>query len=83
NTTADALAALASTSDPELKRVIPVECISERSIQDNKETLVVTRSRAAARDRGEPEVEPPPNKRRKSKGSNTSSKEPVVLAEDA
>ncbi|KAG7533312.1 Zinc finger CCHC-type [Arabidopsis thaliana x Arabidopsis arenosa] len=28
----DALAALASTSDPELKRVIPVECISSRSI---------------------------------------------------
>ncbi|KAG7557031.1 Reverse transcriptase domain [Arabidopsis suecica] len=32
NTSADALAALASTSDPELKRVIPVECISSRSI---------------------------------------------------
>ncbi|KAG7542873.1 Retrotransposon gag domain [Arabidopsis thaliana x Arabidopsis arenosa] len=82
NTTADALAALASTSDPELKRIIPVECISERSIKDSKETLVVTRSRAAARDRGEPEIEPPPNKRRKSKGPNASNKEPVVLAED-
>ncbi|KAG7533253.1 Ribonuclease H-like superfamily [Arabidopsis thaliana x Arabidopsis arenosa] len=32
NTSADALAALASASDPELKRVIPVECISSRSI---------------------------------------------------
>ncbi|KAG7594111.1 Retrotransposon gag domain [Arabidopsis thaliana x Arabidopsis arenosa] len=32
NTSADALAALASTSDPEHKRVIPVECISSRSI---------------------------------------------------
>ncbi|KAG7556957.1 Reverse transcriptase domain [Arabidopsis suecica] len=32
NTSADVLAALASTSDPELKRVIPVECISSRSI---------------------------------------------------
>ncbi|KAG7556928.1 Ribonuclease H-like superfamily [Arabidopsis suecica] len=32
NTSADALAALASTSDSELKRVIPVECISSRSI---------------------------------------------------
>ncbi|KAG7559454.1 Ribonuclease H-like superfamily [Arabidopsis thaliana x Arabidopsis arenosa] len=32
NTSADALAALASTSAPELKRVIPVECISSRSI---------------------------------------------------
>ncbi|KAG7567536.1 Ribonuclease H-like superfamily [Arabidopsis thaliana x Arabidopsis arenosa] len=32
NTSADALAALASTSDPELRRVIPVECIPSRSI---------------------------------------------------
>ncbi|KAG7593904.1 Ribonuclease H-like superfamily [Arabidopsis thaliana x Arabidopsis arenosa] len=32
NTSADALAALESSSDPELKRVIPVECISSRSI---------------------------------------------------
>ncbi|KAG7599567.1 Transposase MuDR plant [Arabidopsis suecica] len=32
NTSADALAALASTSDPELRRVIPVECISSRNI---------------------------------------------------
>ncbi|KAG7599500.1 Reverse transcriptase domain [Arabidopsis suecica] len=32
NTSADALAALTSTSDPELKRVIPLECISSRSI---------------------------------------------------
>jgi len=29
NTTADALATLASTSDPLVKRVTPVECISE------------------------------------------------------
>ncbi|KAG7583672.1 Ribonuclease H-like superfamily [Arabidopsis suecica] len=36
NTSADALAALASTSDPELKRVIPVECISSRSISVEK-----------------------------------------------
>jgi len=43
NTTANALAALASTSDPEVKRIIPVECISERSIKDEKETFVVTR----------------------------------------
>jgi len=48
NTTADALAALASTSDPEVKRIIPVECISERSIKEEKEAFVVTRSRAAA-----------------------------------
>ncbi|KAG7579151.1 Ribonuclease H-like superfamily [Arabidopsis thaliana x Arabidopsis arenosa] len=67
NTTADALAALASTSDPELKRIIPVECIAERSIKTDKEVLVVTRSRAAAReqkealvedDHSEPELEP-------------------------
>ncbi|KAG7543367.1 Retrotransposon gag domain [Arabidopsis thaliana x Arabidopsis arenosa] len=36
NTSADALAALASTSDPELRRVIPVECISSRSISVEK-----------------------------------------------
>ncbi|KAG7578991.1 Ribonuclease H domain [Arabidopsis thaliana x Arabidopsis arenosa] len=36
NTLADALAALASTSDPELKRVIPVECITSRSISDEE-----------------------------------------------
>ncbi|KAG7568055.1 Ribonuclease H-like superfamily [Arabidopsis thaliana x Arabidopsis arenosa] len=36
NTSADALAALASTSDPELKRVIPVECITSRSISDEE-----------------------------------------------
>ncbi|KAG7538977.1 Integrase catalytic core [Arabidopsis suecica] len=78
NTTADALAALASTSDPELKRIIPVECIAERSIKTDKEALVVTRSRAAARERGEPEVELPPVKRRKSKKHN---KEPDVLPE--
>ncbi|KAG7532870.1 Ribonuclease H domain [Arabidopsis thaliana x Arabidopsis arenosa] len=78
NTTADALAALASTSDPELKRIIPVECIAERSIRTDKEVLAVTRSRAAARERGEPEVELPPVKRRKSKKHN---KEPDVLPE--
>ncbi|KAG7556517.1 Integrase catalytic core [Arabidopsis suecica] len=78
NTTADALAALASTSDPELKRIIPVECIAERSIKTDKEVLVVTRSRAAARERGEPEVELPPVKRRKSKKHN---KEPDILPE--
>ncbi|KAG7541661.1 Retrotransposon gag domain [Arabidopsis thaliana x Arabidopsis arenosa] len=78
NTTADALAALASTSDPELKRIIPVECIAERSIKTDKEVLAVTRSRAAARERGEPEVELPPVKRRKSKEHN---KEPDVLPE--
>ncbi|KAG7579186.1 Ribonuclease H domain [Arabidopsis thaliana x Arabidopsis arenosa] len=78
NTTADALAALASTSDPELKRIIPVECISERSIKTDKEALVVIRSRAAARERGEPEVELPPVKRRKSKKHN---KEPDILPE--
>ncbi|KAG7579216.1 Reverse transcriptase domain [Arabidopsis thaliana x Arabidopsis arenosa] len=78
NTTADALVALASTSDPELKRIIPVECIAERSIKTDKEVLAVTRSRAAARERGEPEVELPPVKRRKSKKHN---KEPDVLPE--
>ena len=71
NTTVDALATLASISDPELKRIIPVECIAERSIKDGK-TLVVTRSRAAARARGEPEEELPPIKKRKSKNSNAS-----------
>jgi len=35
-TTADALAALASTSDPKVKRIIPVECISNRSIKEEK-----------------------------------------------
>ncbi|KAG7532877.1 Integrase catalytic core [Arabidopsis thaliana x Arabidopsis arenosa] len=80
NTTADALAALASTSDPELKRIIPVECIAERSIKTDKEVLVVTRSRAAARERGEPEVELPLVKRRKSKKYN---KEPDILPETA
>ncbi|KAG7533509.1 Reverse transcriptase domain [Arabidopsis thaliana x Arabidopsis arenosa] len=78
NTTADALAALASTSDPELKRIIPVECIAERSIRTDKEILAVTRSRAAARERGEPEIELPPVKRRKSKKHN---KEPDILPE--
>ncbi|KAG7530646.1 Retrotransposon gag domain [Arabidopsis thaliana x Arabidopsis arenosa] len=78
NTTADALTALASTSDPELKRIIPVECIAERSIKTDKEVLVVTRSRAAARERGEPKVELPPVKRRKSKKHN---KEPDILPE--
>jgi len=67
NNTADALAALTSTSDHEVKRIIPVECISERSIMDKKETFVITRSRAAARDCGEPAIELPPIKRRKSK----------------
>jgi len=43
DTTADALAALASSLDPELNRIIPVECISERSIKDEKETLVIRR----------------------------------------
>ncbi|KAG7588731.1 Ribonuclease H-like superfamily [Arabidopsis suecica] len=80
NTTADALAALASTSDPELKRIIPVECIAERSIKTDKEVLVVTRSRAAARERGRPEVELPPVKRRKSKKRNM---EPDTLLETA
>ncbi|KAG7552243.1 Retrotransposon gag domain [Arabidopsis thaliana x Arabidopsis arenosa] len=78
NTTADALAALASTSDPELKRIIPVECIAERNIKTNKEVLVVTRSRAAARERGEPVVELRPVKRRRSKKHN---KEPDILPE--
>ncbi|KAG7584809.1 Ribonuclease H domain [Arabidopsis thaliana x Arabidopsis arenosa] len=78
NTTADALAALASTSDPGLKRIIPVECIAERSIRTDKEILAVTRSRAAARERGEPEIELPPVKRRKSKKHN---KEPEILPE--
>ncbi|KAG7548009.1 Ribonuclease H-like superfamily [Arabidopsis suecica] len=36
NTSADTLAALASTSDPELKRVIPVECISSGVFQSRK-----------------------------------------------
>jgi len=67
NTTADALAALTSTSDPEVKRIIPIECILERSIKNEKETFVVTRSRAAALDRGELAIELPPVKRRKSK----------------
>ncbi|KAG7552038.1 Ribonuclease H-like superfamily [Arabidopsis thaliana x Arabidopsis arenosa] len=80
NTTADALAALASTSDPELKRIIPVECIAERSIKTDKEVLVVTRSRAAARERGDPEIELPPVKRRKSKKRNM---EPDILPETA
>ncbi|KAG7533227.1 Ribonuclease H domain [Arabidopsis thaliana x Arabidopsis arenosa] len=86
NTTADALAALASTIDPELKRIIPVECISERSIKVYKEAFVVTRSRVAVYDRSEPEMELPPVKRRKSKKSNiskeSSSKEPVILTEN-
>jgi len=60
NTTADALAAFALTSDPEVKRIIPVECISEQSIKEEKETLVITRSRAVAQNRGEPEIELPP-----------------------
>ena len=37
------------------------------SIKEEKETFVNTRSRAAARDRGEPEIELLPVKRRKSK----------------
>jgi len=36
NTITDALAALASTSDPEVKRIILVECISDRSINEEK-----------------------------------------------
>ena len=65
NTAADALAALASTSDPDLKRVIPTEGISERSVKDQKEALAITRSRSQARARGEPKVESPPAKKRK------------------
>jgi len=42
NTTTDTLAALASMPDPKVKRTIPVECISDRSIKE--ETFVITRS---------------------------------------
>ena len=65
NTTTDAFTALTSTSDPEVRRIIPIECISERSIKEEKGAFVVTRFRAAARDRGEPTVELPPVKKRK------------------
>ena len=41
NTSADALAALASTSDPSLKRVIPVEFIEKPSIELGKEEHVL------------------------------------------
>jgi len=82
---------MASTSDPDVKRVVPVECISERSIKKEKETLVITKSRAATRDHDELEIELQPVKRRKSKGSTvsdpgapkeSSSKEPINLIED-
>ncbi|OAO96594.1 hypothetical protein AXX17_AT4G08320 [Arabidopsis thaliana] len=91
NTIADALAVMASTSDPDIKRVIPVECISERSFKKEKETLVITKSRAATRDHDELEIELQPVKRRKSKGSTvsdpgapkeSSSEEPINLIED-
>jgi len=58
-----------------------VECISERSIKEEKETPVITRSRATARDHGEPEIELPPVKRRKSKGSTIP--EPNVSKENS
>ncbi|KAG7558951.1 Ribonuclease H-like superfamily [Arabidopsis thaliana x Arabidopsis arenosa] len=50
NTSADALAALASTSDPNLKRIIPVEFIEKPSIEDNSKDQVLT-----ARETEEPE----------------------------
>jgi len=56
---------MASTSDPDVKRVIHVECISERSFKKEKETLVITKSRAATRDHDELEIELQPVKRRK------------------
>ena len=37
NTSADALAAVASTSNPNLRRVIPVEFVEKRSIKLDKE----------------------------------------------
>ncbi|KAG7559308.1 Ribonuclease H domain [Arabidopsis thaliana x Arabidopsis arenosa] len=42
NTSADALAALASTSDPNLKRIIPVEFIEKPSIEDSSKDQVLT-----------------------------------------
>jgi len=63
----------------------------DRNIKEEKETLIITRSRAAARDRGELEIELPPVKQRKSKRLNVSdpgvpkkslSKEPVDLTKD-
>ncbi|KAG7528626.1 Ribonuclease H-like superfamily, partial [Arabidopsis thaliana x Arabidopsis arenosa] len=50
NTSADALAALASTSDPNLKRIIPVEFIEKPSIEDSSKDQVLT-----ARETEEPE----------------------------
>lgn len=42
NTSADALAALASTSDPNLRRIIPVEFIKKPSIEDSSKDQVLT-----------------------------------------
>ncbi|KAG7594099.1 Zinc finger CCHC-type [Arabidopsis thaliana x Arabidopsis arenosa] len=50
NTSADALAALASTSDPNLKRIIPVEFIEKPSIEDSGKDQILT-----ARETEEPE----------------------------
>ena len=58
-----------------------MECISERSIKEEKETPVITRSRATTCDHGEPEIELPPVKRRKSKGSTIP--EPNVSKENS
>ncbi|XP_024014438.1 uncharacterized protein LOC112088399 [Eutrema salsugineum] len=45
NSSADALAALASSSDPHMKRKIPVESISEPSIKTTQKCNVATRRR--------------------------------------
>ncbi|KAG7594060.1 Ribonuclease H-like superfamily [Arabidopsis thaliana x Arabidopsis arenosa] len=90
NTSADALAALASTSDPELSRVIPFECISSRSIsveetendnileaENENSSLVVTRSRKSKDDELIPPLELPKRKpRRKLKDQEVPIKEP-------
>lgn len=47
NSSADALVALASTSDPDLKRVVPVECISTRSVSVTNKSMAVTRPQSS------------------------------------
>ncbi|XP_024015214.1 uncharacterized protein LOC112088924 [Eutrema salsugineum] len=65
NAPADALAALASNSDPHLKRTIPIESISRPSIKTMKDCNVTTRRRDYE---AEPNLEPPLRRRRRTLG---------------
>lgn len=54
NTSADALAALSSTLDPDLKRLMVVDCISTKSIAIDDGVMAVTRSQLHAQKKQDP-----------------------------